>query len=110
MTATKIMPRWSLTVAATAHAGLFAWVAVIVPWEDLTALGVLTSGLAGGYALTAVLAALRHRTLAVVWRAQSALSLGFFAYLLWRLASAAGRASGAERSESGGNGGRRFIF
>lgn len=83
------LPRWSLAALSGAHAAIFVWAAVVLPWRSWTALAVLSCLLAAAHLGTAVLAALAHRRLAFVWRATSVLSLAYLAYVGWGLLSSA---------------------
>lgn len=83
------LPRWSLALLSVVHAGIFAWAAVVLPWRSWTALSVLSAGLAAAHLSTALVAALAHRRLALVWRVTSVLSLTYLAYVGWALLSSA---------------------
>jgi hypothetical protein len=83
------LPRWNLAIASLIHAAVLGWAAVVLPWRSFTAFAVLTSVCAAAHAAVAVLAALRHRLLAPVWRAQSVLSIAYLLYVGWGLLSSA---------------------
>jgi hypothetical protein len=85
----RVWPRWSLATLCVLHAVTFGWLALVLPWRQWTAFTALTAALATLHLATAVLAALRHARLAVVWRAQSALALAYLAYVAWGLLSSA---------------------
>src|SRR5262245_25198046 len=82
-------PRWSLAVTSALHAVVFGWAAIVLPWRAWTAFAIVTSLLAALHLATAVLAALGHRLLPLVWRAQSSLALAYLVYLGWGLFSSA---------------------
>ncbi len=83
------LPRWSLAVPSLAHAAIFGWAAAALPWRSFTFFAVLSSALALAHAVTALLAGLAHRRLALSWRVTAVLSLAFLAYVGWGLASSA---------------------
>jgi hypothetical protein len=83
------LPRWSLAVLSLIHALVLGWGALVLPWKILTAFSIITVVLAALYLATAVLAALRQRFLALVWRITAAGALAWFAYVSWGVLSSA---------------------
>lgn len=82
-------PRWSLAILSVLHAAVFGWAAVVLPWRQWTFFSILTVLLAALHLATAVFAALRHRWLRQVWRAQSAVAIAYLVYVGWGLLSSA---------------------
>lgn len=79
-------PRWILAALALFHAGVFGWAASVLPWQSWTVFAGLTAGLAGGHAITGVLALFGSQHRRIAWRVTSAYSL---IYLLVQTAVAA---------------------
>ncbi len=88
------LPRWSLGLLAGAHALVFAFVAVELPWSSWSSFTIFTGALALGHLLTAIAALARLRVLALVWRITSIVSLVLLAYLGWQLSRSASHLAG----------------
>ena len=83
------LPRWSLCVLSALHAALFGWAAIMLPWRSWTVFALLCALLALAHLAVALLSALKHRWLALVWRIQAAMALSWLAYVVWGLLTSA---------------------
>lgn len=92
---TPPLPRGWLAGASFAHAAVFTWAALVLPWKSWTFFAVATSSLALLHLATGVLASLppalrwRRRALRLTWRGQAAASLAWLAYVGWGVLSSA---------------------
>jgi hypothetical protein len=83
------LPRWSLALVATVHAGAFGWAAMKLPWSSGSTFTIIAMALAATHFATAIAAASRAKALTWTWRVSSLLSLAVLIWLAWTLARAA---------------------
>ncbi len=82
-------PRWSLALLSSLIAGVLAWGATTLPWQDYTAFAAVTGVLAGLHGITALLAFAGATGRLRAWRVQSWASLAWLGWLGWKLTTGA---------------------
>lgn len=89
------LPRGWLALASLAHAAVFAWAAVVLPFRSWTFFTIATGALGVLHLGTAAIAATprrwprRHGMLTGIWRAQAVASIAWLAYVGWGVLSSA---------------------